>query len=335
MHEDNLIFYEKRKLSGTVSVLGVPLDLGKDAVGTALGPKYLRKFGLKQMCEDIGLSYKDLGDIKCADRRDVEMGDTKIKYLSEIARVAGETARVVESEISLGNRMLVLGGDHALSVGSISGVSVACQGDLGVIWIDAHGDMMTDKNTISGNIHGMPSSAIMGLGHPDLVNVLKPGSKIKQENIVYIGLKDLDQGEIDLIRSGNLNAVTMMDIVSKGFEPIMAKIIELQSRVKNIWVSLDIDSVDIEYAPATLMANVGGLTQREIIHITKFIGKVCRVAGMDLVELAPKLDKNGKTMQLAIELISHILGSEYGWYTQYMKKEAEKQARAKTKLTEV
>lgn len=326
MPEDNLIFYEKRKLSGTVSVLGVPLDLGKDAAGTALGPKYLRKFGLKQMCEDIGLLYKELGDIKCASKRDAEMGNAKVKYLPEITRVAAETARAVAGEISLGNKMLVLGGDHSLSVGTISGASVACRGDLGVIWIDAHGDMMTHENTISGNIHGMPSAAVMGLGHPDLVNVFRPGSKIKKENIVYIGLKDLDQGEIDLIRSENLNTVTMMEIVRNGFEPIVAKIVELQSRVKNIWVSLDIDAIDIEYAPATLMANIGGLTQREIIHIAKFIGKTCKVVGMDLIELAPKLDKNGRTLRLAVELMAHVLGSEYGWYTQYMKEEARKQA---------
>ena len=320
MQNGNLIFYEKRKVLGNVSVLGVPLDLGKDSSGTDSGPKYLRKCGLQEMCEDIGLAYKDLGDIDCADKRTAEIGDAKVKYLDEIARVAKKTAQVVNNEISLKNKMVVLGGDHALSVGTISGASVACGGDLGVIWIDAHGDMMTHENTHSGNIHGMPSAVAMGLGHYRLVNILKPGSKIKKENIVYIGLKDLDQEEVDLIRNENLNAFTIMDIFRHGFEPITRSIMELQKRVNNIWVSLDIDSIDQEYAPATLMPNFGGLTKREIENLTKFIGKTCKVVGMDIVELAPKLDENKKTGQLAVELIAHLLGSQYGWYTQYMKK---------------
>ncbi|MEK7131345.1 MAG: arginase [Patescibacteria group bacterium] len=320
MQNDNLVFYEKRKVLGNVSVLGVPLDLGKDSSGTDLGPKYLRKCGLKEMCEDVGLAYKDLGDVDCAERRHAVAGDMKVKYLDEIARVAEKTAQIVNNEITLKNKMVVLGGDHALSIGTISGASVACGGDLGVIWIDAHGDMMTHENTHSGNIHGMPSAAVMGLGHHQLVNVLKPGSKIKPENIVYIGLKDLDQEEIDLIRNEKLNTFTVMDIFRHGFEPVVQSIMELQKRVGNIWVSLDIDCIDKEYAPATLMATPGGLTRREVAHLTKFIGKMCKVVGLDVVELAPKLDEDGKTGQRAIELIAHLLGSEYGWYTQYMKK---------------
>jgi arginase len=320
MTNDNLIFYEKRKVLGNVSVLGVPLDLGKDAIGTALGPKYLRKCGLKEMCEDIGLVYKDLGDIDCADKRTAEIGDAKVKYLDEIARVAEKTAQIVNNEITLKNKMVVLGGDHALSVGTISGASVACGGDLGVIWVDAHGDMMTNENTHSGNIHGMPSAAVMGLGHHRLINVLKPGGKIKKENIVYVGLKDLDQEEIDLIRKEKLNAFTIMDLARNGFEPIAQSILDLQKRVKNIWVSFDIDSIDQEYAPASLMATPGSLTRREAVHLAKFIGKTFQVVGLDIVELAPKLDENEKTGHLAIELIAHLLGSEYGWYTRYMKK---------------
>lgn len=329
MSNDNLLFYEKRKLLGNVSVLGVPLDLGKDAFGTDLAPKYFRKYGLKEMCEGIGLFYKDLGDVECANKKSAAIGDRKAKYLDEIARVAEIAAHIVKDEIILGNKMMVLGGDHALSIGTISGASVACAGDLGVIWIDAHGDMMTHENTLSGNIHGMPSSAVMGLGHHRLVNVLKPGSKIKKENIVYVGLKDLDQGEVDLIRSEKLNAFTIMDIFRHGFEPVAQSIMELQKRVKNIWVSLDIDSIDTEYAPASLMATPGGLTQREAVNLTKFIGTMCKVVGFDLVELAPKLDEDGKTAKLAIELMSYLLGSEYGWYTQYMNKEARKQEKRK------
>lgn len=325
MTNDNLKFYENRKLIGNVSVLSVPLDLGKDSTGTALGPDYIKKCGLKEMCESIGLFYKDLGQVDCASRETVEMGDIKVKYLDEISRVVDKTARIVRDEIKQGNKMIILGGDHALSIGSISGASVACEGDLGVIWIDAHGDMMTNENTLSGNIHGMPSAAVMGLGHHRLTSVLQPGAKIKKENIIYIGLKDLDLAEIDLIRSEKLNVFTIMDLVQSGFEPVMKSLAELQKRVKNIWISLDVDSIDAEFSPATPMATQGGLTRREITNLTKFIGRMDKVVGFDLVELAPELDKDNKTGKLVVELASNLLGSEYNWYTQYMKNEADKQ----------
>ena len=115
-----------------------------------------------------------------------------------------------------------------------------------------------------------------------------------------------------------------MDIFRHGFEPIAQSILDLQKRAGSVWVSLDVDSIDREYAPATLMATPGGLTRREIIHLAKFIGKMCKVIGLDIVELAPKLDENGKTGQLVIELIASLLGSEYGWYTKYMKDAAKK-----------
>ncbi len=325
MSDDNLIFYEKKKLVGNVSVLGVPLDLGKDATGTTMGPDYIRKCGLNNMFAGSGLLSKDLGNVDCVERKLATMGDKNLKYLDEIVRVVEKTANIVNDEIKAGNKMVVLGGDHTIAIGTISGASVACEGDLGVIWIDAHGDMMTDKNTLSGNIHGMPSSAVMGMGHERLVDVLKPGAKIKKENIVYIGLKDLDQAEIDLIRNENLHAFTIMDLVRGGFEPILQAVKDLQKRVGNIWISIDMDSIDSMYAPATCLASPDGLTRREVVSLAKFIGQNCKVVGLDVVEMAPEFDKEEKTGRMAVELISYLLGSDYGWYAQYMDSEIEKQ----------
>lgn len=325
MRNDNLVFYEKRKRIGNASVLGVPLDLGKDSSGTATAPEYIRNLGLQKMFEGLGLFYKDLGNIDCVDKKVAVVGDIKVKYLDEIVRVVEKVGKTVANEIKLGNKMVVLGGDHALSIGTISGASIACEGDLGVIWIDAHGDMMTHENTLSGNIHGMPSSAIMGLGHHRLVDLLSPGAKIKKENIIYIGLKDLDQAEVDLIRSEKLHVFTIMDLVRGGFEPVIQAIVDLQKRVGNVWVSLDVDAIDMAYAPATPMATPGGLTRREIENLAKFIGKSCNVVGFDIVEMAPELDLQEKTGRLAVELISYFLGSDYGWYVQYMDNEMEKQ----------
>ncbi len=325
MTSENLVFYEKQKVAGNVSVLGVPLDLGKDTVGTYLAPEYIRNCGLRTMCENIGLLYKDLGDVECANKSETEMGDIKVKYLDEISRVVEKTAMIVRDEIKMGNKMLVLGGDHSLSIGTISGASVACGGDLGLIWIDAHGDINTDETSMSGNIHGMPVAAVLGMGHHRLTEVLQPGAKIKSENIIYIGIKDLDQAEIEIMRKENITVFTIMDLMRGGIEPLAQSLFELQKRVGHVWVSLDVDSIDSAYAPATPMASPDGLTRREASVITKLIGKL-PVVGMDIVELAPDLDENKKTGNLVVELAANLLGSEYNWYTNYMDLEVQKQA---------
>lgn len=323
--QDNLSFLERPKLKGAAAIVGVPLDLGKDSEGTAGGPVAIRAAGLTGALKGIGLNVHDLGDLQCPDKTAVEMGDVKVKYLDPLVRVCDELAHHVEGEIGMGRKVIVLGGDNSISIGSVSGASSALKGELGMIWIDTHGDIMTDKTTLSGNIHGMPVSALLGLGRRELTNICSDGQKIKAENLVYIGLKDLDQAEVDMIRKQKIFPVTILDIAEKGLAPAFDAIKKLSQKVKNVWVCLDIDSMDEECAPGTPMATSGGLTYRESINLARYIGKVCNVVGMDVTELAPQLDKNNKTSNLAIELITCYLGSETNWYTRYMREEIRKQ----------
>lgn len=318
MKLDSLSVLENAVSAGVVTVFDIPIDIGKDNTGTDVGPTTLRQIGLQQMLTFIGADVKEGDEIPCPKREDCKMGDKQAKYLSSIVPVLENTALKVKEEVRQGRKVIAIGGDHTLAAGTISGASVACGGDIGVIWIDAHGDMMTHNNTLSGNVHGMPSSAVMGFGHPDLVNILEPGQKVKPSNMIYVGLKDLDQGEIDLVRSQNLEIVTIVDILVNGLSPVVEKILELQKRVKHIWVSLDLDSIDKEFAPGTPMPNTGGLTYREVITICKFIGKNCKLVGFDLVELCPKLDEENKTAKLCLEIIASLLGKEFNWYSQYM-----------------
>ncbi len=323
---DNMSFLEHQPTTQPVSILGIPIDLGKDSIGTDEGPNHLRKSGLMQMFNHIGFKYEDLGDIKCPTRELAHMGDKRLKYLKEIVQVCEMSAAKVHEKISAGHKVVALGGDHSLTMGTVAGASVACEGDIGVVYIDAHGDIMTHENTLSGNIHGMPAAALMGFGHPKLVNIFKSGVKVKPANFVFIGLKDLDQGEIDLIRREKLHTVTILDIVHYGFRSALEKINDLQKRVKHIWVSLDLDSIDSQYAPATPILNQGGLSYREITNLAKYIGRACSVVGLDIVELAPRQDSEEKTTKLAIALIAHMLGAQYSWYTHYMDHETNKQA---------
>lgn len=320
MPNDNLIFYEKTNPKIKATVFGVPIDLGKDETGNDLGPDYLRKYGLARMFADVGFLMEDMGNIKCGRRSGLEMGNPKFKFLKEIVRVAQETARITYQEVSAQNKTVVIGGDQSVSFGTIAGASAACDGKLGVIWIDAHGDMMTHENTLSGNVHGMPAAAAMGIGHPDLVNIFKPGAKVAKENFLFIGLRDLDQGEVNLIRDENLNAVTIMDFLQKGFSRATDAIDALNKRVKNVWVCLDVDAIDKNDAPAALMGASGGLGYREITNLARYIGKKCDVVGLDVAELAPKLDIENKTAELVLELVAYFLGADYSWYARYMKK---------------
>lgn len=324
MQNDNLVFYEKMNPKIKVNIFGVPIDLGKEGNGNNAAPDYLREQGLMEMFVDLGFLVEDMGNLACGHKSELEIGNPKTKFLKEIVRVSQETARITFQEVSAQNKVVAIGGDQCVSFGTIAGASAACNGDLGVVWIDVHADIMTDANTLSGNVHGMPASAAMGMGHPDLVNIFKPGAKVAKENFLFIGLKDLDQDEINLIRSEKLNAITIMDLLQKGFGHMTEAVDGLAKRVKNVWICLDMDGIDKDASPATLMGTNGSLNYREITNLAKYIGRKCNVVGMDVAEIVPAMDVDNKTAKLALELISYFLGADYSWYAQYMKKAAEK-----------
>ncbi len=326
MTTDNLSFLESTPTKQSVSVISIPLDVGKDTTGTDGGAKYLRENGLLSMLKNIGVSFNDQGIIACPERSEVPMGDPRAKYVEAIADVAEKTAAMVEADIKAGNKVVALGGDHSVSIGTISGASKACGGDVGLIYIDAHPDAMTNENTLSGNVHGMVTTALLGFGHPLLTNIGGTGQKIKKENILYIGLKDLDQGEVDFIREQKLAAVSPLEIEMYGLQVAIEKIKTLASRVKNVWVSFDLDAMDSRFAPATPMSSSGGLTYREIYTLSKYIGTTCSVVGLDIVECLPAADVDEKTASMAATVTAHLLGAEYSWYTGYMAEEMEKQS---------
>lgn len=322
---DNLSFLENSKLTGELAVLGVPLDLGKDAGGTDVGPDTLREQGLITILSELGFIVHDLKNISCPAREEATLGDLKMKYLEDILPVLNETAIAVKREIRAGKKMLVIGGDNTISIGSVSGAADESE-PLGVIWIDAHADINIDETTLSGNVHGMPIAALLGLGDRRLVDIAYCGAKILPENLLYIGLKDIDSAEINFLRKLKIPAVTILEMAENGLSPAFEKIKILAKRVKRVWVCLDVDSIDGEYAPGTPMATSGGLTYRESINLAKYIGKICPVIGVDVSEFAPALDNNDRTAKLLIELISNYFGGDAGWYSRYMNEEIRKQS---------
>lgn len=304
----------------SATIVGIPLDLGAENLGVDIGPDAFRQKKIIEKLEGVGIKVHDAGDIACADRASLEAGDPKMPYLSEIVRVNEETAKFTEEEIGKGQQVVALGGDHSMNLGVFAGASKVFGGNLGLIYLDAHGDINTPETSISHNIHGMHLASLMGFGPAELINVHGEGPKLAKENLLHIGGSDFDQAEIDLIKNEGLDAFTMLDLLSNSLAPLLKKIDDLAARVPNIWVSFDLDVIDSVYAPGVGIPNQGGLQYREVAAITEYIGKHCNVVGLDLVEYNPLKDSEGKTAELGIEIIAKLLGTNYSWYTNYMDK---------------
>lgn len=302
----------------TLNILGAPLDLGAENLGVDMGPSAFRYQGLVSKLESTGLAVNDLGDIRCKSRNEVPVGNPKLRHLDEIVRVNEAIALKIDSVVSKQEKALVLGGDHSVCLGAVAGASTALQGNIGVIYFDAHGDMNTDETSLTGNIHGMHLASLMGFGADELRNVYGKGVKLAPENLLHIGGCDLDQAEIDLMERESLQTFTILDLLSQGLAPLLTMIDELNKKVDNVWVSLDLDAIDALYAPGAGMPNQKGLTYREIAAIAEYIGKHSNVVGVDVVEYNPLQDENRKTAGLATELIATFLGKQYSWYTQYL-----------------
>ena len=307
-----------QKNTTDLTLIGVPLDLGAQNLGVDIGPEAFRYQKIIEKFENIGFSVDDKGNVACTDRKELNPGNPKMHYLDEIVRVNQEVASLTETAVRASAKAVVLGGDHSINLGAVSGASVALDGKLGLIYLDAHGDMNTDETTLTGNVHGMHLASLLGFGAPELTSVNGKTTKISKENLLHIGGSDFDQAELDLIKNERLQAFTLFDLLSKNLGPLLKMIDDLAARMPNIWVSLDLDVIDRIYAPGAGMPNTKGLTYREIATIAEYIGQHCNVVGIDVVEYNPLQDEQNKTAELGIELVAKFLGKEYSWYTNYL-----------------
>lgn len=302
------------------TLIGVPLDLGAENLGVDIGPEAFRYQHIIKKLDSVGLKVADAGNIGVRPREQLEKGSPRLHYLEEIVRVNEELATLTNKLILAGQKVIALGGDHSINLGVVSGASVALGGHIGMIYLDAHGDMNTDETTLSGNIHGMHLAALMGFGAPELVHIHGEQIKLPKENLLHIGGSDWDQAELDLISRENLQTFTLFDLLSQNLAPLLKMIDALAARVPNVWISLDLDVIDRIYAPGAGMPNAKGLTYREIAVIAEYIGKHCNVVGVDIVEYNPLQDEQNKTAELGIELIAKLFAKNYSWYSGYMER---------------
>jgi len=291
-----------------VRVIGVPMDLGADRRGVDIGASAIRYAGLNDQLRHLGYEVHDVGNIVVPQPESQPIGNTRLKYLDPILKVSEELADMVTSALEAKEFPLVLGGDHSIALGSITGVTRVYK-DISVIWIDAHADFNTEESTPSGNIHGMILAALAGIGDSKLTGIGGWAPKIDTRKIILVGARDLDRGEREFLFSHSVHVFTMSDIDQRGISNVMQEALLLAGKASDgIHLSLDMDALDPVHAPGVGTPVRGGLTYREAHMIMELIAESGHLIGMDVVEVNPILDRENATALLAVELVMSALG---------------------------
>ena len=310
---------EKEKRNSTdssnpkaVDILGVPLAYGASMAGVELGPAALRVARLKRRIAQLGYVVRDLGDIEVEQSQSNPEPADKLKYLNEIRAACAELAQKVEGILAAGELPLVLGGDHSIAVGSLSGFAAYCRSrneTPGLIWFDAHADMNTPETTPSGNIHGMPLAVLFGRGAPELTNIAGFAPKLDPKFCVHVGARDIDSGERLLISELGIRFITMREIDERGMNACMDQAISIASQATGGYaVTFDVDALDPGDAPGSGTLVRGGLTYREAHLAMEKIADAGGMRSLEVVEINTALDVNNKTAELGVELILSALG---------------------------
>ena len=293
-----------------IDVYGVPLDYGSGRRGVDMGPSAIRYAGLLQGLAQLQHVVRDCGNLEMPITENTPEGDPRLKHLNAVLPVVQRLAEQVGKTVAEGRTPLVLGGDHSLALGSIAGASRHRR--LGVLWLDAHGDFNTHETTPSGNIHGMPLSALCGLGDERLVTLggAEPhGAKINPHNVAVIGARSLDEQEKALLREAGVGVYSIDAIDRLGMAEVMHRAMENVSRdTDGIYVSLDLDAVDPMFAPGVGTPVAGGMTFREAHLAVELVAESGRLVGMDVVECNTILDTMNQTAQLAVQLTLSAFG---------------------------
>lgn len=295
-------------INNGVSIIGVPLDLGADRRGVDMGPSAMRYAKVREKLETLGYDVDDKGDVLPTRPDSCYPDGSNVKYLDEIERVNTELCHIVAEEIGKGRFPLVLGGDHSIAIGTISGV-LQHKKKLGVIWFDAHGDINTVETSPSGNIHGMPVAVSFGLGHERLTGIGGREVILDPKKFVMIGVRDLDPGEKVLLKKLGVTVYTMHEVDIMGMAKVMEKAIELVSAgTDGVHVSFDMDVMDPLHAPGVGTPVFGGLTYRESHLAMELISAANIVTSAEFVEINTVLDHRNQTAKVAVALIGSLLG---------------------------
>jgi len=297
-----------------IRILGVPLDLGQERRGVDMGPSAVRAAGLNSALKALGHQVEDVGNIQVKIPEMQHFGDRHAKYLNEIGETSQEVAHRIYQTLEAGCFPLSLGGDHSVAIGTQAGVAKFFRDReqaIGCLWFDAHADMNTPETSPSGNVHGMPFAATLGLGPDSLSKIFGFSPKITPEKCVLIGARDLDSRERRLVRDSGINVFTMRTIDELGMRSVMEKAIALATTdTAGFVVSFDMDVVDPDEAPGVGTPVRGGITFREAHLALEMVSDSRRMVAMELVEINPIIDILNKTAILGVGLVSSALGKK-------------------------
>jgi arginase len=295
-----------------IAIIGAPMDLGAGRRGVDMGPSALRLAGMNERIASVGYDVKDLGNVIVDQPESLPVGPQQARYLPQIMQTCSRLADLVESAIKEGSTPLVLGGDHSIAIGTVTGMSrfLHKQGKkMGLIWIDAHADMNTPDSSPSGNVHGMPLACCIGIGPQELTHMSGYAPKVEPANVALVGLRDVDRAERPNVQRTGVQAFTMRTIDEQGLQAVIRKAIEIASNgTAGFHLSFDMDVVDPDEAPGVGTPVRGGLTYREAHLVMEMICDSGKMLSIEVVEVNPVLDEANRTAVLGVELVTSALG---------------------------
>jgi arginase len=289
--------------------VGASLDLGAGRRGVDMGPSAIRYAGLAQRLRALGCEIEDRGNVDTVVPESVVEGDPHARYLEQIKAACGLVADEVARAVERRYFPLVLGGDHSVAIGTLGGLARAHGRPGGVIWIDAHGDVNRPDTSPSGNVHGMPLAAAMGLAGERFASDSWPLPMVDRSRVALVGVRSLDDGERTLLRELNARVYTMSHVDRLGIERVMREALEHVSGEGFVHVSLDMDVVDPQIAPGVGTPVAGGLSYREAHLACELVCESGLATSLEIVEVNPILDSENRTAKLAVELAASMLGA--------------------------
>jgi arginase len=286
-------------------IIGIPIDLGQSLRGVDMGPAAVRYAGLAHRLQRLGYPVQDLGNLEVPVRDTLEE-ERRQHYLPSIRKICEVAYQHARRAVEADSIPIFLGGDHSLAIGTIGGVTHARP--CGVLWIDAHGDINTPDTSHTGNIHGMPLAALLGDGYPELVDLGRPGAKLTSEDVVMIGIRELDREERIRLHDSGICVYTMRDIDERGMGAVIREALVRLEHHNRLHVSLDLDCLDPTEGPGVGTPSSGGLSYREAQLLMEIIADTGILTSLDIVEINPILDHRNQTAEIAVDLAVSLFG---------------------------
>ena len=291
-----------------VALIGASLDLGAGRRGVDMGPSAIRYAGVDARIERLGRDVFDWGNVEGAVPEATEMGNERVRFLAPIKQACERIAHLVARAVEEGLQPLVLGGDHSVSIGTLGGLARG-NGAGGVLWIDAHGDLNRPETSPSGNVHGMPLAAALGLAGPEFESDAWTFPAVAADRVALVGVRSLDPAEAELIADTGVSVYTMSDIDRVGLERAVREALEKIAGPGFVHVSLDMDALEPDIAPGVGTPVRGGLSYREAHLAMELVAESGLAGSLEVVEVNPILDRENETAKLAVELVASALGA--------------------------